>query len=148
MVEAAAERHLVLLFNKTADLAWQASRVTIEQTDMRLVRNHQRKNKQGLMDENVREIFKIIKKPRAEQRAEKAWGLRFEGEKKVKHSQDPHPANVVENQPPGCLECQDGIARNPETRWSRGGEREDLAGRMEEVPIVGVESGFLVLPGT
>ena len=92
---------------------------------MKLVKNHERKTKEGLMAENIGEIVKIRRKPRAEQQAEKAWGLRFEGEKNVKHSQDPHLANVVENQPPGCLECQDGIAGNPETRWRRGGVKED-----------------------
>ena len=120
IMEAAAELHLILLFNKTADLARQAGRVTIEQTDMRLVRNHQRKNIEGLTPENLNEIVKIIRKPRAETRAEKALGLRFEGERSVKYSQDPHPANVVANEPPGCLICQDGIARNPETCWTRG----------------------------
>ena len=125
MVEVAAEMHLVLLYNKTADLAREAGRVMIEQTDMRLVRNHQRTNKEGITDEKVREIFKIIKKPRAEKRDEEAWGLQFEGIKKLKYSQDPHPANIVEDEALGCLECQDGIACNPETRWSRGGERED-----------------------
>ena len=124
LVEAAAEIHMVIFFNKTADLVRQVGRVTIEQTDMKLVKNHERKTKEGLTAENVGEIVKIIRMPRAEQRAEKAWGLRFECEKNVKHSQDPHQANIIENQPPGCLECQDGIARNPETRWRRGGVRE------------------------
>ena len=70
MVEAVAEIHLVIFFNKTAVLARQAGRVTIEQTDMKLVKNHERKTKEGLTAENIGEIVKIIRKPRAEQWAE------------------------------------------------------------------------------
>ena len=75
IIKATAEIHLVIFFNKIANLAWEAGRVTIKQMDMKLGQNHKRKTKEGLTAENVVEILKIIRKPRAEQRAEKAWGL-------------------------------------------------------------------------
>ena len=66
LVEAAAEIDMVIFFNKIANLARQAGRVTIEQTDMKLVKIYEWKTKDGFAAETVSEIVKIIRKPRVE----------------------------------------------------------------------------------
>ena len=66
----------------------------------------------------------IIRKPRAELWEEKRKGIEFEGHRSVKAVLTTHPAMVYENQDRGCLDCQDGKARNPDTRWYRMDSRE------------------------
>ena len=62
-----------------------------------------------------------IKKPRAEVREEKKRGVEFPGHQKVKAAMERHPAMVYKNHTAGCLPCQNGTAKNPQTRWRRKG---------------------------
>jgi len=61
----------------------------------------------------------LIKKPRAEVREEKTRGVEFPGHKKVKAAIQRHPEMLRHNQTPGCLPCQNGTAKNLQTRWRR-----------------------------
>jgi hypothetical protein len=102
----------------------QAGRVQLEQSDLRLAKE---KYEKGLTPANVNETLEIIRKPLCE---EKRRGVEFEGHKS-KAVMKVHPAMNKRKLPPGCLPCQNGIARNPETRWKRGLKRTSREGRRE-----------------
>jgi len=100
----------------SATMARQGGRVQLEQSDMRLALNMAKMAKGGFSRAAIEETQQLIKKPCAEVREGKKRGVRFPGHNKVKVAIERHPAMVRENQKDGCLPCQNGIAKNPETR--------------------------------
>jgi hypothetical protein len=88
---------------------------------MRLALNMAKMAKEGFSHAAIEETKYLIKKPRAEDREEKKQGVEFPGHKKVKAAIQRHPAMLCHNQTPGCLPCQNGTAKNPQTRWRRIG---------------------------
>jgi hypothetical protein len=105
----------------SATMARQGGRVQLEQSDMRLALNMAKMAKEGFSRAAIEETKYLIKKPRAEVREEKKRGVEFPGHKKVKAAIQRHPAMLRHNQTPGCLPCQNGTAKNPQTRWRRKG---------------------------
>ena len=105
----------------SATMARQGGRVQLEQSDMRLALNMAKMAKEGFSRAVIEETKYLIKKPRAEVREEKKRGVVFPGHKKVKAAIERHPAMLRQNQTAGCLPCQNGTAKNPQTRWRRKG---------------------------
>jgi len=105
-------------------LPWQDKGVWVqlEQSDMRLALNMAKMAKGGFWRAAIEETLQLIKKPRAEVREEKKWGVEFHGNDKVKAAIERHLAMVRENQTDGCLPCPYGPAKNPQTRWRRKGK--------------------------
>jgi len=77
--------------------------------------------KEGFSRAAIEETKYLIKKQRAEVREEKKQGVEFPGHKKVKAAIQRHLAMLRQNQTSGCLPCQNGTAKNPQTRWRRKG---------------------------
>jgi hypothetical protein len=46
-------------------------------------------------------------------------GVEFPGHQKVKDVRERHPAMVYKNHTAGCPPCQNGTAKNSQTRWKR-----------------------------
>jgi len=88
---------------------------------MRLALNMARMAKGGFSRATIEEMQQLIKKPCAEVREEKKRGVEFPGHQKVKAAMERHPAMVYNNHTTGCLPCQNGTAKNPQTRWRRKG---------------------------
>ena len=107
------------VFNMSATMARQGGRVQLEQSDMRLALNMANMAKGGFSRAAVKETQYLIKKPRAKVREEKKRGVEFQGHNKEKAPRARHPAMLRRNQMPGCLPCQNGTAKNPQTRWRR-----------------------------
>ena len=63
----------------------------------------------------------LIKKPRTKVREEMKLGVEFPGPKEVKAAMERHRAMLCQNQMAQCLLCQNGTAKNPQTRWRRKG---------------------------
>jgi len=105
----------------SATMARQGGWVQLEQSDMRLVLNMSKMANEGFSHTVIEETKYLIKKPRAEVREEKMRGFEFSGHNKVKAAIQRHPAMLRQNQTSGCLPCQNGTAKNPQTRWRRKG---------------------------
>ena len=105
----------------SATRARQGVRVQLKQSDMGLALNKAKMAKGGFSRAAVEETQYLIKKPRAEVREEKKRGVEFPGHNKVKAAIARHPAMLRQNQTHGCLPCQNGTAKNPQTRWRRKG---------------------------
>jgi len=103
----------------SATMARQGGRVQLEQSDMRLALNMAKMAKEGFSRTTIEEKKYLIKKPRAKVREEKKRGVEFPGHKKVKAAIQRHPAMLRQNQTSGCLPCQNGTAKNSQTRWTR-----------------------------
>jgi len=101
----------------SATMARQGGRVQLEQSDMRLALNMAKMAKGGCSRAAVEETQYLIKKPHAEVREEKKRGVDFPGHNKVKAAIARHPAMLHPNQTPGCLPCQNGTAKIPQTCW-------------------------------
>jgi len=86
---------------------------------MRLALNMAKMAKEGFSRAAIVETKYLIKKPRAEVREEKKRGVEFPGHKTVKAAIQRHPAMLGYNRTPGCLPCQNGTAKNLQTRWRR-----------------------------
>ena len=102
-------------------MARQGGRVQLEQSDMRLALNMAKMAKEGFSRATIDETKYLITKPRAEVRDDKKRGVEVPGHNKVKAAIQRHPAMLRHNQTPGCLPCQNGTAKNPQTRWKRKG---------------------------
>src|SRR5882757_1034010 len=100
----------------SATMARQEGRVQREQSDMRLALNMAKMAKGGFSRAAVEEAQYLIKKPRAEVREEKKWGVEFPRHNRVKAAIARHPAMLRQNQTPGCLSCQNGTAKNTQMR--------------------------------
>jgi hypothetical protein len=105
----------------SATMARQGGHVQLEQSDMRLALNMANMAKDGFLRAAVEETQYLINKPRAEVREEKKRGVEFPGHNKVKAAIARHQAMLRQNQTPGCLPCQNGTAKNPQTCWRRQG---------------------------
>jgi len=105
----------------SATMARQRGRVQLEKSDMRLALNMARMATEGFSRAAIEETKCLIKKPCAEVREEKKWGVQFPGHKKVKAAVQRHPAMLRQNQTSGCLPCRNDTAKNPQTRWRRKG---------------------------
>jgi len=105
----------------SATMARQGGRVQLEQSDMRLALNMAKMAKWGFSRAAIEETQQLIQKPRAEVREEKKQGVKFPGHKKVKAAMERYPAMVYRNHMAGCLPCQNGTAKNPQTRWRHKG---------------------------
>jgi hypothetical protein len=84
---------------------------------MRLALNLAKMAKEGFSRAAIEETKYFIKKPRAEVRGEMKWGLEFPAPTEVQAAIQRHPAMLLQNQTSGCLPCQNGTAKNPQTRW-------------------------------
>jgi len=105
----------------SATMARQGGRVQLQHSDMCLALNMAKMAKEGFSRAAIEETKYLIKKPRAKVREEKKRGVEFPGHKKVKTAIQRHPAMLRQNQTSGCLPCQNGTAKNPQTRWRRKG---------------------------
>jgi len=105
----------------SATMATQGGRVQLEQSDMRLALNMAKMAKEGFSRTAIEKMKYLIKKPRAEVREEMQQGVEFPGHKKVKAAIQRHLAMLHHNPTYGCLLCQNGTAKNPQTRWRRKG---------------------------
>jgi hypothetical protein len=105
----------------SATMARQGGWVQLEQSDMRLALNMAKMAKQGFSRAAIEETKYVIKKPRSEVREEKKSGVEFPGHEKVKAAIQRHLEMFRHNQTPSCLPCQNGTAKNPQTRWRRKG---------------------------
>jgi hypothetical protein len=88
---------------------------------MRLALNVAKMAKEGILRTAIEETKYRIKKSLAEVREEKKRGVEFPGHNKVNAAIHRHPAMLRQNQTPGCLPCQNGTAKNPQTCWRRKG---------------------------
>ena len=121
----AAEAYLIDHFTISYDLTRQAGRIQLEASDLRLALNLHDKFSHGVSQRNTEASLELIKKPRAEIREEKRRNIQFPGHASVKKEWKTHPAMDQVKQLDGCLECQDGIACNPLSRWHRKGRAGD-----------------------
>jgi len=101
----------------SATMARQGGQVQLEQSDMHLALSLAKRAKGGFLRTTIDETQQLFKKPRAEVPEEKQRGVEFPGHKKVKAAIERHPAMVYKNHMAGCLPCQNGTAKNPQTRW-------------------------------
>jgi len=116
-----ASTNVLYVFNMSATMARQEGWVQLEQSDLRLALNMAKMAKEGFSRTAIEETKYFIKKPRAEVREDKKRGVEFPGHKEVKAAIQRHPAMLRQNQTSGCLPCQNGTAKNPQTRWTRKG---------------------------
>jgi len=103
----------------SATMARKRGRVQLELSDMRHALNMAEMAKGGFSGAAIEETQQLIMKPRAEVRQEKKRAVEFPGHKKVKAAIERHPAMVYRNHTAGYLRCQNGTAKNPQTRWRR-----------------------------
>jgi len=119
----------------SATMARHGGRVQLEQSDMRLALNMATMAKEGFSCAAIEETKYLIKKPCAEVREEKKWGVEFPGHKKVKAAIQRHPAMLHQNQTSGCLPCHNGTGMNPQTRWTcKGPGAPPPTRRRERIP--------------
>jgi len=105
----------------SATMARQGGQVQLEQSDMRLALNMAKMAKEGYLHAAIEETQQLTNNPRAEVREETKRGVEFPGHKMVKAAIERHPAMVFKNHTAGWLPCQNGTAKNPDTRWRRRG---------------------------
>jgi hypothetical protein len=85
-------------------MARQGGRVQLEQSNMRLALNMAKMAKEGFSCAAIEETKYLIKKPRAEVREEKKWGVKFPGHKKVKAAiKDTRQCFVITKRPAAFL---------------------------------------------
>ena len=77
--------------------------------------------KGGLSSAANKKTQQLIKKPRAKVQKEMKQGVEFPEHKKVNAAMERHPVMVYKNHKAGCLPCQNGIAKNPQTCWRSKG---------------------------
>jgi len=98
-------------------MARLGGRVQLEQSDMCVALNMAKMAKEGFSRATREETKYLIKKPSAEVREEKKWGVEFPGHKQVEAAIQRHPAMLCQNPMSGSHPRQDSTARNPQTRW-------------------------------
>jgi len=101
----------------SATSARQGGRVQLEKSDTCLALNMPKIAKEGYSRTAIEDTQELIKAPHAKARDEKKRGGMFPGYNKLKAVMERHPAMVWKNQTDGCLPCQNGIAKYPQTRW-------------------------------
>jgi len=105
----------------SATMARQGCRAQLEQSDIRLGLNMAIMPKEKISCTAIEETQQQIKEPPAKVRKEKKQGVVFPGHNKGNPVMERHPAMVRENQMDGCHHCQNGTAKNSQTRWGRKG---------------------------
>jgi len=105
----------------SATMARQGGRVQLEQSDMRLALTMANMANGGFSRAAIEEMQHLMKKPHAEAPEEKKRGIEFPGIEMVNTATARYPAILCQNQTDGCLPCQNGTAKNPQTRWRRNG---------------------------
>ena len=103
----------------SATMARQGGQVQLEQSNMRLALNMAKMAKEGCSRAAIEETKYLMKKLSAEVREGKKRGVKFPGHNKVKVAIQRHPAMLRQNQTSACLPCQNGTAKNAQTRWRR-----------------------------
>jgi len=106
----------------SATMARQGGWVQLEQSNLFLALNMANMAKEGFSRSAIEGMQHLIKKPRGEVREEKKWSVEFPGHNKVKAAIERHPAMVCKNQMDGCLSCQNGTAKYPQTCWKCNGK--------------------------
>jgi len=101
----------------SATMARQGGRVQLEKSNMRLALNMAKITKEGFSRTAIEETKYLMKKPRAEVREEKKRGVEFPGHNKVKAAIQRHPATLCHNHTSGCIPCQNGTSKTPQTLW-------------------------------
>jgi hypothetical protein len=86
---------------------------------MCLALNMAKMAKEGFLRAAIEDMKYLIKTLRAKVQEEMKRGVEFAGHSKVKAAIQRHPAKLRHNQTSGCLRCQNGTAKNPQTRWRR-----------------------------
>ena len=86
----------------------------------------------GFSRSAIKETKYLSMEPRAKVREEKKWGVGFPGHKKVKAAIQRNPAMLRQNQTSGYLPCQNGTAKNLQTRWRCQGTGAPLPDRRRE----------------
>jgi len=105
----------------SATMGRQGGRVQLEQSDMHPALNMAKMAKGGFSHATIVEMQQLLTKPRAKVREDNKRGVEFPGHQKVKAAIERHLAMVYKNQTDCCLPCQNGTAKNPQTRWRRKG---------------------------
>jgi len=105
----------------TATTARQGGRVQLEQLDMYLALNMAKMAQDGFSRAAIDDKKYLIKKPLAEDREEKKWGVEFPWHIKLKAGIHRHAAMLRHNQMSDCLLCQHRTAMNPQTQWRPNG---------------------------
>jgi len=105
----------------SAMMARQEACVQLEQSDMHLAFNMAKMAKRGFSRAAIEKTQYLFKKPHAEVREEKKWGVEFSGHKNVRAVIERHPAMVRQSHTPGCLPCHNGTANNRQTSWRHKG---------------------------
>jgi len=119
----------------SATMARQGGRIQLEQSDMRQALNMAKMAKERFSRSGIEETKCLMKKPGAKVREEKKRGVEFAGHKEVKAAIQRHPAMLRQNQTSGCLPCQNGTTKNPQTCWTRKGTvAHPPARRRERIP--------------
>jgi hypothetical protein len=98
-------------------MARQGGRVQLEQSNMRLALNMTKIAKEGFSRAAIEETKYLIENPHGEVREEIKQGVEFPGCESVKPAIRRHPAMLRPNHMAGCLPCQNGTAKNPQTHW-------------------------------
>jgi len=102
-------------------MARQGGRVQLEQSNMRLALNMAEMAKEGVLRAGIEETQQLIEKPCTEVKEQTKRSVVFPGHTKVKAAMETPPAMVRENQTDCCLPCQNGTAKNSQTRRRRKG---------------------------
>ena len=116
----------------SATMARQGGRVQLEQSDMHLALNMAIMAKDGVSRAAMEETKYLIKKPRAEVRAQQTKSVEFPGHKKVQAAIKRHPAMLRQDQTSGCLPCQNDTPKNQQARWRHKGTGEPASAQTRE----------------
>jgi hypothetical protein len=119
LLEAAT--NVLKVFNLSATIARQGGRVQLELSDMHVGLNMAKMAKEGFSCTTIEETKYLIEKPCANVQEEKKRGVEFPGHEKVMAGIKRHPAMIRQNHMSGCVPCQNGTAKNLQTRWGRKG---------------------------
>jgi hypothetical protein len=99
----------------SAIMARQGGRVQLEQSDMRLAFNMAKMANCGFSLAAILVRQQLIKKPRAEVQEEKKRRVEFPVHQNMRAPKDRLRAIVYKHHTAGCLPCNNGTARNPQT---------------------------------
>ena len=113
----AAATNFLLVFNMSATIGAQGSRVQLKSSKMHLALNMAKMATRGYSHTPIQQMQYLMKKPHAEVREERKLSVEFPEHTNVKAAIEWHPAIVHEYQTDGCLLYQNGTAINMQTHW-------------------------------
>jgi len=99
----------------TATMPRQGGGVQLEHSNLRLALNKAKMANGGFSRAAMEETQYLIKKPCADVRDEKKWGVDCAGHMKVKAVIEKHLAMLRRNHMDGCLSSHNGPVKNPQT---------------------------------